>query len=410
MITEIKIRNFKSVKKLDFSLGKFNVFIGENGCGKSNILEAIAFGAAASADKLDNEFLSSRGIRVTDSRLFRSAFDKNFEEPIGLGFKSENGQSKELNFELQHNNEFNGRWIDLNKERALIKINDTLKGIMIGEKPNSLSTAEWEEIQTDLRKDKKLDDFFSLLKEIPLLREHIKSDELSSFFEKKLKEDRIDSYLSNFKIFSPENSVLRDSPRLEKSADPLSIHGEGLFELLQEYSLNNIDAINKIKEGLNLIDWFDDFEIVPSEGRKLIRIKDRFLDKNLDFIPQNNTNEGFLFLLFYLALYVSKDTPRFFAIDNIEASFHPILCKRLTKVLVEFSKQDEGKQSIVTTHNPFILDGLDLNDPDQRLFVVYRNRNGETKLQRVEPAERSYELSHGWMNGYLGGVPSHFTS
>ncbi|MCW5908564.1 MAG: AAA family ATPase [Chitinophagales bacterium] len=410
MVTEIKIRNFKSVKKLDFSLGKFNVFIGENGCGKSNILEAIAFGAAASADKLDNEFLSSRGIRVTDSRLFRSAFDKNFETSIELGFKSENGQSKELNFELQHSNEFNGKWIELNKERNLIKINDVVKGLMDGKKPDSLSITEWAEVQAEVASNREIDSLFKVLRQVPSLKEHVKFDEISIIFEKKLKEDRIDSYLSNFKIFSPENSVLRDSPRLEKSADPLSIHGEGLFELLQEYSLNDIDAINTIKEGLNLIDWFDDFEIIPSEGRKLIRIKDRFLDKSLDFIPQNNTNEGFLFLLFYLALYISKDTPRFFAIDNIEASFHPILCKKLTKVLVEFSKQKEGKQSIVTTHNPFVLDGLDLSDPDQRLFVVYRNRNGETKLQRVEHAERSYELSHGWMNGFLGGVPSHLTS
>lgn len=60
MIKEVRIKNYKSVKKLKLELGRVNVFIGANGCGKSNILEAIAFGAAAAADKLDNEFLSSR--------------------------------------------------------------------------------------------------------------------------------------------------------------------------------------------------------------------------------------------------------------------------------------------------------------------------------------------------------------
>ena len=65
MIKSIQISNFKSVVDLSLELGNFNVLIGENGCGKSNILEAIAFGAAASADKLDYEFLGSRGIRVT---------------------------------------------------------------------------------------------------------------------------------------------------------------------------------------------------------------------------------------------------------------------------------------------------------------------------------------------------------
>jgi AAA15 family ATPase/GTPase len=74
MIKSVKISNFKSVVDLTMELGSFNVLIGENGCGKSNILEAIAFGAAASADKLDNEFLGSRGIRVTNPDFMFSAF------------------------------------------------------------------------------------------------------------------------------------------------------------------------------------------------------------------------------------------------------------------------------------------------------------------------------------------------
>ena len=55
MITEFKIENYKSVEKLTINLGRVNVFIGENGCGKSNILEAITLTSAATQDKLDNE-------------------------------------------------------------------------------------------------------------------------------------------------------------------------------------------------------------------------------------------------------------------------------------------------------------------------------------------------------------------
>ncbi|OAV64837.1 recombination protein F [Bacteroidales bacterium Barb6XT] len=57
MVTEIGIRNYKSIVDLKFPLGQVNVLIGENGGGKSNILEAISCGAAASLNKLDNEFL-----------------------------------------------------------------------------------------------------------------------------------------------------------------------------------------------------------------------------------------------------------------------------------------------------------------------------------------------------------------
>ena len=40
----------------------------------NHILEAIALASAAAQNKLDNEFLISRGIRVTETRFMRSAF------------------------------------------------------------------------------------------------------------------------------------------------------------------------------------------------------------------------------------------------------------------------------------------------------------------------------------------------
>jgi AAA15 family ATPase/GTPase len=91
MIQEITIENYKSIQSLSIELGRVTVFIGENGCGKSNILEAIALGSAAAADKLDNEFLAPRGIRVTDPKLMRSAFDiNNLDKEIKISFKYKN--------------------------------------------------------------------------------------------------------------------------------------------------------------------------------------------------------------------------------------------------------------------------------------------------------------------------------
>ena len=74
MISEIRIQNFKSIRDLALKPGRVTVLIGENGSGKSNILEGIAFAAGASSNKLDNEFLYNRGIRVTDWKWMQSAF------------------------------------------------------------------------------------------------------------------------------------------------------------------------------------------------------------------------------------------------------------------------------------------------------------------------------------------------
>ena len=103
-----------------------------------------------------------------------------------------------------------------------------------------------------------------------------------------------------------------------------------------------------------------------------------------------------------------SETPAFFAIDNIEASFHPKLCTELIKNLVKLSKT-HNKQVILTTHNPFVLDGLDLSDEDQRLFTVRRNGDGETIADRVtNPPTNNIKLSEAWMNGYIGAQPETF--
>src|SRR5438045_5030942 len=74
MIRKVRVENYKSILDLALDLGRVTVLIGANGSGKSNILEAIALASAAAQHKLDNEFLTSRGIRVTETRFMRSAF------------------------------------------------------------------------------------------------------------------------------------------------------------------------------------------------------------------------------------------------------------------------------------------------------------------------------------------------
>ena len=54
---------------------------------------------------------------------------------------------------------------------------------------------------------------------------------------------------------------------------------------------------------------------------------------------QRSTNEGFLYLLFYFSLVISDETPRFFAIENIDTAFNPKLCREVIKRLVALAKK-----------------------------------------------------------------------
>jgi AAA15 family ATPase/GTPase len=168
--------------------------------------------------------------------------------------------------------------------------------------------------------------------------------------------------------------------------------------------------LDQIKENLVLLDWYEGFDL-PEDMMKNevgLNIRDKYLNQSLKYFDQRSTNEGFLYLLFYSTLFMSKITPSFFAIDNIDASFNPKLCMQITKNLAALAKKNK-KQAIVTTQNPAILDGLNLADDNQRLFVVRRNNQGHTVAHRIEhKSERKMKLSELWTNGYIGGLPENF--
>ncbi|MEG4883128.1 AAA family ATPase [Microcoleus sp. K1-B6] len=389
MIGEVRIENYKSIQKLKLELGRVTVLIGENGCGKSNILEAIALASAAANYKLDNEFLAARGIRVTEPRFMRAAFEKeNLVKNIKIELRANNKQ--QFRCILQNDNAPYSQWMTKN---------------FWGN--NETSTENL--FNLFLQKYGGLDRLLSILKNTTELPEQDLSKlnhDLGSFIEI--------LHLHLFIVYSPENPALRTFEK-EGQIQPLGINGEGLFKLINFLSLDeNQYKFNEIKKMLRLIDWFEDFEVPQNLAamQTSIQITDRYLDTDLSYFDQRSSNEGFLFLLFYFALFISDLTPNFFAIDNIDASLNPRLCRRLMQELVELAKKHD-KQVIFTTHNPAVLDGLDLEDDEQRLLVISRNQLGYTKARRIlgpKPLEgqEPVELSEAFLRGYIGGLPKNF--
>ncbi|MEG5159535.1 AAA family ATPase [Microcoleus sp. AT3-A2] len=402
MIGEVRIENYKSIQKLKLELGRVTVLIGENGCGKSNILEAIALASAAADDKLDNEFLASRGIRVTEPQLMRSAFEKEkLDKDIKIDIIGNN--QEKFSCLLDNDNSPYSQWID----------KESVYSMMAYLENNNIiaSLGNQVEISDELKKKLPPDEtVLSMLKYLHNSFRHLderrKIAAQENIFSLKF-------YLLRFTIYSPENQALRTFEK-EGQIQPLGINGEGLFKLLKFLNSDNQARLNEIKKKLQLIDWFQDFEAPPdlSNIQNSLQIKDRYLDPDLNYFDQRSSNEGFLFLLFYFALFISDITPNFFAIDNIDASLNPRLCRRLIQELEQLAKKHD-KQVIFTTHNPAILDGLDLEDDEQRLFVIYRNQLGHTKARRIlkpKPLEgqEPVKLSEAFLRGYIGGLPKNF--
>lgn len=391
MINQIKIHNFKSIVDLSIPLGKVNVLIGSNGCGKSNILEAVSFASAAAQNRLDYEYLVNRDVRMADPDFMVNAFDTVDEDDDHE--TTEGGLDDVVQIEITNDNhpylchiqyiDSAKRWVNFSN--------------MLSDSLNTLKKA-------DNSKSSGNNELASLLEKLQSLG--IDKDKMINSLIYLVTSS---SEINGFLTYRPTEHFLRKT--FETSILPLGVHGEGLLKYLKGKAAERDQVIfDEINSGLELLDWFDGFKIpddLMSDEYRLA-IGDKYLKESLHFFDQRSTNEGFLFLLFYLTLFNSKDTPNFFAIDNIETALNPRLITKLTNYIVKRCFANE-KQVILTTHSPFVLDALDLSNDEIRLFTVRRDIDGHTRIERIPFREnRTMPLSQLWMSGLIGGLPDNF--
>lgn len=434
MISEIRIQNFKSIRDLTLKPGRVTVLIGENGSGKSNILEGIAFAAGAAANKLDNEFLYNRGIRVTEETWMRSAFPQT--EPESSAYYPSPPANADSDIKLSVKGGDGEPAYECTVSSILNSLDESFAGWSV--QGGNLSQAELREALLDqdfsMEVEKDLEALKDLVPKYPtpgaetdsstarsleLLKVLIASGRLGRSKQNDLREKAAKLGLMDFVIYAPENTVLR-TPPFEGAISPLGTKGEGLIRLLQLFTDPNIsDPIllgryDELNELLHLFGWFDGLPPLDESAalQAQIPIRDRWLAKDRNVFNQRSANEGFLYVLFYLTLLLSWRTPAFFAIDNADSSLNPKLCSALMREIARLGKK-YNKQVICTTHNPALLDGLNINDDDQRLYTVQRNEYGHTVVNRVQPpkpppGKPPVKLSAAFVAGYIGGLPDHF--
>ncbi|MCB9764537.1 MAG: AAA family ATPase [Alphaproteobacteria bacterium] len=379
MIRTFEVEHYKSIVRLKLALGRVNVLIGENGSGKSNILEAIALAGAAAADRLSYEFMAPRGIRVAEPALMVPAFEGEAAQEIRLAYGV--GEEPDTRIQLPPDLTPKGPWLWSSRPDGDPTVHQRLALIEAIEAAES--DVERHQLARRLRA--------------------LATERVSRPF---------DPAMAGFLVYSPEYSTLRVFHD-ETQILPLGVQGQGLFAHLKALSKEQPELLRTISDQLDLIGWFDGFTLPDdlAPGERTLRIRDRYLIDGRLF-DQRSANEGFLFLLFYVTLLVSPQTPPIFAIDNIDASLNPKLCSALVRRMVTLAKAHD-KQLLLTTHNPAVLDGLDLTDDEQRLFVVSRGSGGATRVRRIQAPkplgdDPPVRLSEAFLKGYLGGLPNNF--
>ena len=391
MIHTIEIDGFKSIHSESITLGRVNCFIGANGVGKSNVLEAIGVLGAAANGVVDDESLLRRGVRAGLPRLYKSSFASE-HTPGHIGVAASGGAGEGYRVSLLNP-------LDAPEPAWSYKT-------------EVLSDGQQEIVSDGVRNKKDLNPQAGLA---ALRLVDVEPGNPAA---------QLMQRLQDYAIYCPNTPTLRGTVPDPQPRAPVGLSGgqlaEGFAELSKRLSGDDSGVLDSV---LELIDWVCGVEatskgaslLSPKVPRTTLMLKftDRFMNKSRNELTAYDASEGALYVIFCAVLCLLPQAPRLLAIDNLDQALNPRLAARLVARLPGWLRHGgQDRQLLFTAHNPAVLDGLDLSDPDVRLFAVERNSNGLTRVRRLEltPAlaalNQQYPLSRLWLMGHLGAVPN----
>jgi predicted ATPase len=368
MITKVSVASFKSIEKADIELGILNVFVGANGSGKSNLLEAIGVLSAAADGKVTDQTLLQRGVRPGVPKLYKSAFPTpNVRQLSHIYFS---GSSETAHYDVSLNNPMADPSPSWRFKTELLQRGATT---LASRGPN-------------MRNNPNTEVGLAALKVVEL-----KEDDPAAVLMRRLQ---------NYVIYSPTTPVLRGVAPETQPRHPLGLSGgrlpdavDAVHELLIGLSKNE-PARRVCSEALELIGWAKSYgsanaSTLPlspaaSSSPKVIRFVDKYMKPGRNTLSGYDASEGALFTLFLTVLAAHPRAPSFCAVDNADHGLNPGLAMALMKHFADWILDSkDSRQVLMTTHNPAVLDGLPLQDDRVRLFTVDRDNRGRTIFKRV---------------------------
>ncbi len=391
LVKKLIIHSFKSIVNQEIALGHVNVFIGANGSGKSNILEALGVLSAAASGRVDDESLKYRGVRPGVPRLYKSAFGQRMEPHIFF-----EAQTHRASYSVSLQNP-----LENPRPSWLFKTED-------------LRSDDRRIVSRGPRGAKNTEQGVAALK----LVEMEESDPATLLMTR----------LREYAIYAPNTLMLRGLTTDPQTRDPVGLSGGRLAEAVKELKAlasNDSFFADALDEILEMIDWIDDFDTrgvadtilssSVSRPRQILRFRDRFMRAGKNTLTAYDASEGALYALFCAVLALLPKAPKCAAVDNFDQTLNPRLTQRLVRSVCKWiTDSPSPRQLLFTAHNPAVLDGLPLYDDRVRLFAVDRNNQGHTVVRQILitdelrslSEEKGWPLSRLWVMGHLGGVPN----
>ena len=417
MIDRLEIRNFKSIAGTELEFGRVNLFIGVNGAGKSNLLEAIGVFSACVGRGIDTNILSSKGVRLSAPQIFKSSF-KNRAIPSAIHL---NGSIAGIDYSASLRAKANSSQLEFASESLVENGHGVFsrgpRGARIYPDLDRGDDGKMRPISVEPEPHRSLwDTHGSLLAIDTVSRAALRT-------------------VSEYVIYAPQTAVMRGLSTDNRGIKPLGLTGGRLPQAFREILKQRLDSDGNAIDDIFKIIWSPgwakevrieppDLDVTPdvlSASKEVVYILDRFMTSKRNALSAYDASEGTLYLLFIATILAHAESPPIFALDNVDGTLNPAMVRKLVEHIVAVVRGELGdednlrtgqRQVFLTSHNPTALDAIDLFESDQRLFVVSRNDKGHTVFERIKPsskmtkerwieAKRGRNLSQLWLDGRI---------
>jgi predicted ATPase len=384
-ITRLDIEGFRVIDKLSLELRPMNVLIGENGSGKSTVLEALEIlrkAATMTGEQFFNDLYGLHG----GPRMFRGAGNGIRKLRLGITVKDSEG-GNDIRYELLLQTD-SGGGIRVAEER--LHLNDLNAGaepvdvffrsfiagfISYSGKKEELELSSSELMLTSMR------GFDKKNPSLPKVREFLggirvyPANESNPSWARRPNEPI--SALRTSTIVRPALTVERGGTNLPNVFFALRNRGPASWE----------GTLLTLRLGLG--DEVEDLILEPSPSGGEVSLSLVF--RGVGKIPAFALSDGQLAYLMFVAV-TELEQSGLVAFDEPDLHLHPALIYRVADLAEEMSRQ---RTVVMTTHSDRLLDAL--SDPADSVILFERAQGFRTAALRPNKEQ----LAH-WLSRYSG--------
>ena len=405
MITQISLKNFKSIKEADLKLGPFNLFIGTNASGKSNFFDALRFLQGIGWGLSIDEILNGRPRTGTGSEWDGVRGGSGFLRWKGAQWQKDKGDRVRIEAAIALKNKTgdteNLRYgIEIHTGRNLVSDEFLLNEANVGWDTRPV---ENDPISPGIKVQYRGREI-GLDKHRPLIQEMQDSFQFEADDEERAA--RVMRSLGNSQRVDPQPGILRQYAPLV-NVERMGEHGENFAALVAQ-----IDSDAKLQEGY--LGWLQELRPAEVGGIKIFRgaLNEPLfgLTENGQEFPAPVLSDGTLRFAAICAAFFQPSMPEVLMLEEIENGIH---AGRL-RLLLELIKSRAGAtqtQVMATSHSALMLDWL---APEDYQYVFLCSRDAETGVTKITPLTEvphfleavkttpaSQLISEGWMEAAL---------